>query len=56
MKANELKHLLMILNKIANPNADVDLAKTYVQKDIALRNKQRRAYRDNLSPDFHLGE
>lgn len=47
VKTDELEHLLNLLNRIKNPNADVDLAKAYVNRDIALRAKQRENMREN---------
>ena len=42
MKTDELEHLLHnILEKIKNPDGNVELAKAYVKKDLALRQRQR---------------
>jgi hypothetical protein len=55
MKTDELEHLLhKILEKISNPDGNVELAKAYVKKDLALRQRQRENQKDAQESSFHL--
>lgn len=50
MTKKELEHVKSILVKIKNKDPKVDLAISYLDKDIALRQMQRKDMRDNMYP------
>lgn len=41
MNRKELEHVKKVLEKIANPSPNVQLALAYVNKDIAMRESQK---------------
>lgn len=52
---DELDHVKSVLDKIKNPDSNVDLAKSYVLKDIALRERQKkRAHDDQEDAQYYL--